>query len=299
MELRQLTTFVAVAETGGFGRAADRLHVVQSAVSATVRGLEAELGARLFERTTRRVELSDAGRALLPEARRVLAAAAIARDAVDQVGSGLRGSVTIGTMQAQGMRALSVPALLADFLADHPDVEVSMRHPGGSARTADEVREGSLDLAFVALPPGRRPGLRLTLLAGEPMALVCSSHHPLAGRRRVELAALADEAFVDLPAGWGTHMIAERAFQAAGLTRDLAFEVNDTASVVELVRYELAIALLPPSLAAGVPDIAIVPVAGKPPTFDTFLAEPTERRQTAAATALAAMVLQRAGVARD
>jgi DNA-binding transcriptional LysR family regulator len=92
VELRQLRTFVAVAEEGSFTLAADRLHVVQSAVSATIRGLEAELGVRLFDRSTRRIELSDAGRALLPDARRTLAAAALAEDAVAQVGSGLSGT---------------------------------------------------------------------------------------------------------------------------------------------------------------------------------------------------------------
>ena len=85
VELRQLAVFVAVAEEGSFTRAADRLHVVQSAVSAGVRNLERELGARLFDRSTHKVALSDAGRALLPEARATLEAAGAARDAVDAI----------------------------------------------------------------------------------------------------------------------------------------------------------------------------------------------------------------------
>ena len=104
MELRQLATFVAVAEEGSFTRAADRLHVVQSAVSAGVRNLERQLGTRLFDRSTHRVERTDSGRALLPEARATLAAAQAARDAVDEARGGLRGTVVLGTMQAQGMR---------------------------------------------------------------------------------------------------------------------------------------------------------------------------------------------------
>jgi DNA-binding transcriptional LysR family regulator len=107
VELRQLATFVAVAEEGSFTRAADRLHVVQSAVSAGVRNLEKELGARLFDRSTHTVKLTDAGDALLPEARATLAAAQAARDAVDEARGGLRGTVLLGTMQAQGMRAIA------------------------------------------------------------------------------------------------------------------------------------------------------------------------------------------------
>src|ERR1700760_215132 len=108
VELRQLATFVAVAEEGSFTRASDRLHVVQSAVSAGVRKLEAELGAGLFDRSTHHVELTDAGRALLPAARATLAAAQAARDAVDEARGGLRGRVVLGTMQAQAMRALDL-----------------------------------------------------------------------------------------------------------------------------------------------------------------------------------------------
>ena len=128
MELRHLATFVAVAEEGSFTRAADRLHVVQSAVSAGVRNLEKELGAMLFDRSTHSVKLTDAGRALLPEALATLAAAQAARDAVDEVRGGLRGTVVLGTMQAQGMRAIDVPGLLAEFRRDHPAVEVQIRH---------------------------------------------------------------------------------------------------------------------------------------------------------------------------
>src|ERR1700738_1080229 len=98
VELRQLATFVAVAEEASFTRAADRLHVVQSAVSAGVRKLEKELGAMLFDRSTHSVKLTDAGHALLPEARATLAAAQAANDAVDEARGGLRGTVVLGTM---------------------------------------------------------------------------------------------------------------------------------------------------------------------------------------------------------
>src|ERR671936_574108 len=111
MELRHLATFVAVAEEGGFTRAADRLHVVQSAASAGVRTLERELGATLFDRTTHQVTLTDAGRALLPEARAALAAARAAREAVDEVRGGLRGTVTLGIMQAHALGAVDIPRL--------------------------------------------------------------------------------------------------------------------------------------------------------------------------------------------
>jgi DNA-binding transcriptional LysR family regulator len=286
VELRQLATFVAVAEEGSFTRAADRLHVVQSAVSAGVRKLEKELGAMLFDRTTHSVKLTDAGRALLPEARATLAAAQAARDAVDEARGGLRGIVVLGTMQAQGMRAIDLAGVLATFRAEHPAVEVKLRHAGGSSETAREVREGRLDLAFVALPGDGPPGLELIPLASEPIMLAVPAEHPLAKRADIELPALGEESMVDLPPGWGIRMAVDRSFAAAAAPRTVTYEVNDTATMVDFIRNELAIGLLPRSLVETTGDIAFVPIRDHPPEFQTAIAIPANRRLSAAAKAM-------------
>src|SRR3954452_23868257 len=171
MQLRHLATFTAVAEEGSFTRAAGRLHVVQSAVSAGVLALPRERGARLFDRTTHRVQLSEAGRALLPEARRTLAAAAAARDAVDQLRGGLRGTVRVGMMLAPGQAGISVPRILAVLRADHPGIEVALEI-GATTVNAERVRRGRLDIAFVGLPAGAVPELELTPVLTEEMQLV-------------------------------------------------------------------------------------------------------------------------------
>jgi DNA-binding transcriptional LysR family regulator len=290
MELRQLRMFVAVAEEGGFSRAADRLHLVQSAVSAGIRGLERELGTTLFDRDTRHVELSDAGRALLPEARTVLSAVTLASDSVAQVGSGLRGSVTLGTMQAQGMRRVSTARLIAAFQRDHPGVRISARHVGGSTEMARQIDEGGLDLGVLSLIDKGPVGLELTSLGGEPMLLACAPGHPLAAAKTVSLTELAAERFVDMPEGWGVRMVTDRAFAAAGIARTVSFELNDSASVIEFVREGLAVAVLPGSMASTAPEVHQVPIADAALSFDIYLAEPTGRRRTAAATALGAAI---------
>jgi DNA-binding transcriptional LysR family regulator len=290
MELRQLRMFVAVAEEGGFSRAADRLHLVQSAVSAGIRGLERELGTTLFDRDTRHVELSDAGRALLPEARAVLSAVTLASDSVAQVGSGLRGSVTLGTMQAQGMRRVSTARLIAAFQRDHPGVRISARHVGGSTEMARQIDEGGLDLGVLSLIDKGPVGLELTSLGGEPMLLACAPGHPLAAAKTVSLTELAAERFVDMPEGWGVRMVTDRAFAAAGIARTVSFELNDSASVIEFVREGLAVAVLPGSMASTAPEVHQVPIADAALSFDIYLAEPTGRRRTAAATALGAAI---------
>ena len=287
VELRQLATFVAVAEEGSFTRASDRLHIVQSAVSAGVRNLERDLGATLFDRSTHKVQLTDAGQALLPQARATLAAATAARDAVDAVSGGVRGTVLLGTMQAQGMRALNVPGLLAEFRAQHPLVEVHIRHAaGGSSEMATQVREGQLDLAFVALPAGQPPGVELTALAHEPIMVVAPATHPLAKRRTVPLAALADEPLVDFPEGWGMRIANDRAFAAAGVTRTITYEVNDTASVIDFVRHGLALSLLPASFVEDTSGLALIPIRRPAPEFRTAIATPSNRQLTAATKAL-------------
>ncbi|NMH80848.1 LysR family transcriptional regulator [Pseudonocardia xinjiangensis] len=294
MELRHLTAFVAVADEGGFTRAADRLHLVQSAVSAAVRNLEKDLGAVLFERSSRGVTLTGAGRALLPEARATLAAATAARESVEQVAGGLRGTVTLGVMQA--MRTISVPGVLSVFRTEHPNVTVEVRHAGGSPGNAEQVRDGRLDLAFVSLPDERMPGLAVTPLTREPMLLAVSPEHPLSGRRSVELAALSGEVFVDFPAGWGMREANDRAFAAAAVQRTVAYDINDAATVLDFVGHGLAAGMITASAVEGRRDIVLVPVRHHVPHFETAVAVAAGRRLGAAADALLATICRAAGV---
>jgi DNA-binding transcriptional LysR family regulator len=258
---------------------------VQSAVSASIRNLERELGVELFERTTQRVHLTQAGHLLLPEARATLAAAASARDAIDVVSGGLRGRLTVGAMQM--LRAIDVPQLLADFHRDHPLVELHLRHAksGGSVDLADRVRNGELDLAILALPERRAPGLELTAIASEAIELVCRNDHPLAARNAVELADLAEETFVDFPVGWGIRDAIDTAFTSASVRRAVTMEVDDTLGLVRMVAVGLGVALLPPSF-VGDPELRTVPIRHHTPLLNVALAVPTVRRPSAATRAL-------------
>ena len=300
MELRHLEVFVAVAEEGGFSRAADRLHVVQSAVSSTVRNLERELGVALFRRTSRRVELTEAGVEVLPEARRTLAAAQATRDVVDEVRGGLRGTVRLGIMQVQRGTGFSVGALLAAFAAEHPGVHVVARQRG-SALQADDVREGRLDLALVGLPQTRLPGLRVDALTREQHLLAVPERHPLAARSSVTLAELDGERFVDVPEEWGTRIVIDAAFAEAGIGRVVAYELNDTGTVVDFVRHGLAMALVPRSYGGLLelgdePGLVLVPLTGPAPLFVTSIVAPADRPMSAASRALHATALRLAGV---
>ncbi|MFE2250716.1 LysR family transcriptional regulator [Streptomyces lavendulae] len=187
MELRQLRYFVAVAEEGGFARAAERLHIVQSAVSQQVRRLERELGLTLFERTTRRVSLTVAGERLLPEARVVLDAAERTRRVAADLASAGTGTLRLGTVRGPGQRVYRLLARLAELA---PEVRVRVRSLSVAERLA-AVRTGALDAALVrALPTA--PGLELLPLWEDPLYVALPAGHPAAALARPALRDLAD-----------------------------------------------------------------------------------------------------------
>lgn len=284
MELRHLEYFVAVAEELSFTRASRRLHVVQSGVSSAVQNLERELGSPLFDRDRHRVALTDAGQVLLPEARATLAAAQAAVDAVGEARAGLRGTLTIGTMLSTGR--LDLPAVLGRFHSAHPGVTVRLRlAAGGSAELAAAVVGGGLDLALLSRPGPPPAGLTLRQLSEEPLVLVCHPRHPLAGQPGVTLEQLAAEPFVDFPPGWGNRAVIDRAFAAAGLDRQVAFEAGQFSVAAGLVRHGLGVAFLPASAAAGFRDLTAVAVTPEPPRWPVSVALPSARRPTAAASA--------------
>lgn len=281
--LESLRKFVVVAEELSFTRASLRLHVVQSGVSSAVAALERELGARLFDRDRHSVALTEAGRALLPEARAALAAAQAAAEAVAQTSAGLRGTLSVGMMISTG--PVDVPAALGRFHRSHPGVIVRLRvFPGGTADMARAVAEGTLDLALLSLPGDPPAGVALRELAREPMLLIVSPRHPLADAGQVSPDALGGETFIDFPVGWGTRTIADRAFAAAGVERQVAFEVANYALAAGLVSNELGIAFLPASAAAAVDGVAHVAVPGL--ILPIQVATTASRRASAAARAL-------------
>lgn len=287
MELRQLEHFVAVAEERQFSRAAQRVHIVQSGLSSSIRSLERELGARLLFRTTRRVELTEAGRAFLPEARMALAAAQRARAAVEAVEGLLRGAVSIGIMQV--LDPLDLPVLLARFRAQHPGVALRLRQ-AGAAVLVDEVRSGALDLAFAAVPGRGLRDLEAKMLADEPMLVACARSHPLADRERVRLRDLREESFVEFPPDWGVRIAVDQAFASAGITRQVAFELNDVRMLLELVVNGLGVSIVPRWVSTYGLPVALLPLQGRAPRWQLTLITPGHDRTGAAARALIEMV---------
>ena len=288
MELRHLEHFVAVAEQKHFTRAAEAMSISQSGLSASIRALERELRASLFVRNTRSVELTEAGRALLCEGRRTLAAAEAAKDAVAAVQGLLRGHLTVGLEQCLGV--VDVPALLAKFRSAYPGVEIEVRQ-AGSTPMLDELASGRLDVAFVATAGDPVDGLDLRPLSRESMVLVCAPDHRLAKATAVSLDDLVGESFVDFDPTWGARAISDSAFATAGVAHPVTIEVNDVHTLLALVAHNLGVALVPERIAAKRGDHVTVALApGAASHWQVSVAVPTGTAASLAADALLGML---------
>jgi LysR family transcriptional regulator, benzoate and cis,cis-muconate-responsive activator of ben and cat genes len=195
MDLRQLRYFVAVAEELHFSRAAARLNLAQSALSSQVRQLEREVGGPLLTRSTRRVQLTPAGEALLRDASEILAAADGALDRARALARGEAGALTIGSMGPAGGGLLA--PLLARLGSRHPGLRVEVRALDFSD-IVESVRDRHVDVAFLYLPLDE-PELELIPLISEPRVVVLPRDHRLAHRRRLRPRDLRDETFIMQP----------------------------------------------------------------------------------------------------
>lgn len=233
MELRQLEYFLAVVEEGSFTRAATRLYIVQSSLSASLLALERELGTELFIRGRHGAELTDAGRAFLEPARAALQEADRARDAVAEVQGLLRGSVRIATVATPP--TIDVCHTIRRFRDEHPDVGVHVV-PDGAGRVNELVADGRVDFGITPLTQRPGPALCFEPLVSTPLVVACPPRHRLAGARDVDLRDLVDDPIIDLPRGWWARDLLDRMVEERGLHRRVRLEVTDWLSALTMVQ---------------------------------------------------------------
>lgn len=262
MNLKQIEYALAVAETGSFTRAAERCHVVQSALSHQIARLEEQLGTQLFERSSRWVRLTPAGEAFVPSARTALEAARRIGDDVAAACGEVRGRLSIGEISS--LTGLDLVDLLAGFHRQYPNVDIRWLMGKSELMIAD-VRERRLDVAFIGVWPGESlDGVEWRLLAREELVAVVPQDHPLAGQSRLQLAQLEDQPLVDFQAGTGARRQTDEAFSAAGLRHRVQFEVGSTALIEKFVQRGLAVGLVAERIAAGFSGVVVQPVWDAP-----------------------------------
>ncbi|MER8199277.1 LysR family transcriptional regulator [Streptomyces microflavus] len=259
MELRQLEYFIAVAEERNFTRAAERVHISQSGVSAQIRQLERELGAELFDRSARTVTLTVAGKAALEHARAALAAAGAVGQAVDEVTGLIRGRLTVGMVI--GCTVTPLFEALATFHRAHPGVDLSLLEDQSDCLVED-VRSGAVDLALIGTTSATPEGLeRLTIISERLVALVPPGHS-LTDRRRVTLRDLSSHPLVCMPPGTGLRTVLDGACAARGLRPEIALQASAADAIADLAARGLGVAVLSESMAAGYRDrLVALPIA--------------------------------------
>lgn len=268
IELEDLRAFLAVAEERNFGRAAVRLLVTQPALSRRIRRLEDAIPARLFRRTTRTVELTDAGTAFLPEAQSVLAAADRAVETARRTARGESGRLLLGavTPSIDGF----LPGVLHAFRREHPQITVSIEELDTQSQLA-AVRDGRLHAGFVRLFDHDVRGLGARVVHREPHVVALPPGHPLAARRRVPLRMLAGEPLVALAGDVQPelHRRIAAACARAGFEPRVVQTTRTVHTVCALVAAGIGAALVPASAAARLGrSVAVRPVVGGLPAVE-------------------------------
>jgi DNA-binding transcriptional LysR family regulator len=235
VELRHLRYFVAVGEEEHFGRAAERLHVVQPALTRQVRQLEEEIGCALFERLKRGVRLTEAGRSFLEEARRLLADLGRSVDRTQLVAQGTVGRLRVGFSDTATYSG-ELPSILRNFRARWPDVRLEL-FPSSSVIAGEQLRRQEVDVAFVYVAPPDLRELKTHTISVERWMLALPQAHPLVKSKRVKLVDLRREPFVwfPRPVAPPIHDRVLAACHAAGLTLNIVQEVNNPTTILSLV----------------------------------------------------------------
>ncbi|MEV6497243.1 LysR family transcriptional regulator [Streptomyces prunicolor] len=244
MQFQQLQYFVAVAETRHFTRAADVVHVAQPSLSQQIKALERELGADLFLRARGNITLTDAGEALLPLARRILADADTARHEVLELVQLRSGRIRLGATPSLCTGLL--PDVLRAFHDRYPGIRLLIEE-GGSHDLVRELARGALDLALVVLPlPTPSPALTTVELLREDLVVVSSPEASAPGRgRTVRISDLEGERLVMFRHGYDLRELTVAACRAEGFEPDFAVEGGEMDAVLGFVRAGLGVAVVP------------------------------------------------------
>ncbi|MFJ9643070.1 LysR family transcriptional regulator [Streptomyces sp. NPDC101206] len=291
MQFQQLVYFVAVAETRHFTRAAERVHVAQPSLSQQIKALERELGAELFSRARGNIALTDAGEALLPLARRILADADTARLEVQELAQLRRGRVRLGATPSVCTGLL--PDVLRAFHTEHPGIELLIEE-SGSLDLVRELARGALDLALIALPlPPSAPALDTVELLTEDLVVVSSAQlPPPGGGGPLTVSGLRDEPMVMFRHGYDLRDLTVAACRAEGFEPVFTVEGGEMDAVLGFVRAGLGVAVVPAMVVghAG-PGLRHTPLEGAPLRRTIALAHRTDVAPPRAARELKRMLL--------
>lgn len=242
MDINNLKTFVSVAETGSFSVASENLFLTQPAISKRIAALESDLATALFDRIGRQVTLTEAGRALLPRARKILDEIEDGRRAIRNLSGNVSGTLSLGTSHHIGLHRL--PPVLSDFNQKYPDVALDLRFLA-SEEVYQQVIHGDIELGIVTLPQVPEAPLRYKKVWADPMDIMISASSPLAKQTDLSLESLLSQTAILPEPGTYTRDIIEEAFEKINKPLSPAMSTNSLETVRMLVSIGLGWSVLP------------------------------------------------------
>ena len=242
MDIRQLRAFTAIADTGTFTAAAERVHVTQAAISKQIRQLERETGVRLFVRAPRRVLLTEAGEKLLERARVILREHDAALNELAALTGADKGRLRIGSASAK-VSGDPLPQILKKLKAAHAAVETSV-FSGTSEELVHRLMNGEIDAAFVSLPVEAR-GVQTELLNEDYLVAIASPRHKLAKQKVVSAYSLSSEKLILGERGGNTRRLIDQFFAQAGVTPNVAMELSRLAAIKRMVEEDMGVGIVP------------------------------------------------------
>ena len=278
MELRQIRSFLSIAETLHFGRTAELIHISQPALSLQIRALEEEVGVRLFERNRRKTTLTAAGLAFRDDAAAAVSQLDQAIRRARLAGEGKLGLLRIGFISTAGNEI--VPNLVRRFRDSNPDIVFSLRN----ILTTDQIQmlaAGSLDVGFLRLPIGEHPELEVVEVHREPFVVVTPLTHKLAKRKKVALHELSGQDFVMYERSYapGFHDLIFGMLRDAGVVPNVCQTAGEMPTLISLVDSGMGISILPASAVKNsVASVVACEIAGTIPRSKIALAVNKENR---------------------
>ena len=296
MNLEQLASFVEVAATGHFTKAAAALHLAQPSLSRQISTLEKELGAELFHRAHGHISLTAAGQTLLPTARRMLADAEAVRRDMDELAGLRRGRIRLGATPT--LCVSLVAEAISRFHRDHPGIELELVEKG-SRELIEALGAGELDLALITrtIDPGpQMPRLAMRSVLGEDLVVIAAAggSAELAGRDRITLAEVAELPQVLFHHGYDLREATSAAFETAGLSPNVVVEGGEMDAVLRFVERGLGLAIVPAMVLVDRPHLTSVQLVEPDLSRTVSLAKRADVRPTRAASAMEDTILDTA-----
>ncbi|MGZ8289759.1 MAG: LysR family transcriptional regulator [Telluria sp.] len=280
IDLKQLKYFLAVAEEKSFSRAAERLHISQPPLSQQIMKLEAELGVKLFARTTRTFELTVAGKALMVEAADMLARMRMTIDTVRQIDRGEVGRLRVGIVGSAMWGP--IPSLLEEFQTKFPNVTWTL-HESGPTVQYEALRGRQIDVGFWREPKLdddelKNDNLRQELCFRENVCVAVNEHHPLAKRPHIELMDIANEPMLTLAldkSAFPRYLI--QCCVNAGFQPTIFQEASEPQTLLAMVGAGLGVTLIPETTSRiGWPGVIFLPIKTNPPSANLYIAYATQ-----------------------